>query len=356
MKRQLLLLILLGGVYMQVSAQEFVYDVDFISYFNNSEYHSDLQPSQTIFGTRLSPEIGVHFEDSLGGTHNMMVGVSYIQPFGSNWQSAKLFPTIYYQYKHNGFTANLGAIPYSHLIQALPDYLMSDSLTFAYPNIQGALFQYQSKWGFAEFLCDWRGMPSVTTREAFRLIINGQFNYNWFFTGGYGQLNHLANQSSGQPHLGVCDDIYINPFIGVNFSNKTPFDSLSLKAGYIVGMQRDRKHNITYTPQGAMIDLFARWKFLGIQNRFYTGDNLMPLYQEYGTLLNQGNSFYQSHIYNRTDLFIYLIQRQFVNCYFSWNLHYTENEKLGHQQQLVVRFNLDAIRHQNNKLTNLFGK
>ena len=356
MKKQLVLLVILSGFCTQTFAQKLMYDVDFITYFDNREYHSALQPSQTIFGTRLSPEIGVMFNDSLGGSHTLMAGVSYIQPFGANWKSAKLLPTIYYTYKIKGFTANLGAIPHSHLRNALPDYLMSDSMAFAYPNIQGALFQYQSKWGFAEFLCDWRGMPSATTREAFRLVIDGQFQYNWFFAGGYGQLNHLANKSSDQPNLGVCDDIYINPFIGVDFSNKTPLDSLSLKAGYIVGMQRDRKNNLTHIPQGAMVDLFVRWKFLGIQNRLYAGDNLMPLYHEYGTLLNQGNSFYQSPIYNRTDLFIYIIQRRFVNCYFAWNLHYTKGEKLGHQQQLIVRFNLDALNHQNGTLRSLFDK
>ena len=356
MKKQLVLFLLFAGIYTQVHAQTFSYDVDFITYFDNREYQSALQPSQTIFGTRLSPEIGVIFNDSLGGTHKMMAGVSYIQPFGAQWQAAKLIPTVYYQYKQSGFTVSLGAIPYTHLQHALPDYLMSDSMSFAYPNIQGALFQYQSKWGFAEFLCDWRGLPSSTTREAFRLIMNGQFHYDWFLAGGYGQLNHLANKSSDQPNLGVCDDSYVNPFIGVDFSNKTPFDSLSLKLGYLVGMQRDRKQNRTYTPQGATIDLFARWKFLGIQNRLYVGDNLMPLYGTYGTLLNQGNAFYQSPIYNRTDLMIYIIQRPFVNCYFAWNLHYTKGEKLGHQQQLVVHFNLDAIKHNSGRLQNLFDK
>ena len=82
----------------------------------------------------------------------------------------------------------------------------------------------------------------------------------------------------------------------------------------------------------------------------------MPLYGTYGTLLNQGNAFYQSPIYNRTDFMIYIIQRRFVNCYFAWNLHYTKGEKLGHQQQLVVHFNLDAIKHNSGRLQNLFDK
>jgi hypothetical protein len=72
MKKQLVLFLLFAGIYTQVHAQTFSYDVDFITYFDNREYQSALQPSQTIFGTRLSPEIGVIFNDSLGGTHKMM--------------------------------------------------------------------------------------------------------------------------------------------------------------------------------------------------------------------------------------------------------------------------------------------
>ena len=90
MKKQLVLFLLFAGIYTQVHAQTFSYDVDFITYFDNREYQSALQPSQTIFGTRLSPEIGAIFNDSLGGTHKLMAGVSYIQPFIINTHKADL--------------------------------------------------------------------------------------------------------------------------------------------------------------------------------------------------------------------------------------------------------------------------
>ncbi|MDD3404868.1 MAG: hypothetical protein PHH23_01180 [Paludibacteraceae bacterium] len=355
-KYKILIILFCSGFFQNICAQKFLYDVDFVTYFDNREYHSELQKSKTVFGMRLSPEIGIGLGDSLGGTHRVMAGASYIQPFGAYWESARVYPTIYYEYCQKGFTASLGAVPYSHMFHALPDYLMSDSMAYAYPNIQGALFQYVSKWGFAEFLCDWRGMESSDTREAFRLIVDGRFNYKWFLAGGYAQMNHLANKSDDQPNLGVCDDIYLNPFVGVDFSNKTPLDSLSFQVGYILGLQRDRKRELSYVPQGCKIDLFLRWRFLGLQNSFYVGNNLMPLYAECGTLLNQGNPFYQAQVYNRTDVFIYIIRRSFVNCYFSWNFHYTQGDKLSHQQQLIVRFNLDGLKHRNTKLRGVFDK
>jgi len=75
----------------------------------------------------------------------------------------------------------------------------------------------------------------------------------------------------------------------------------------------------------------------------------MPFYNKYKNALNQGDPFYQSKFYNRLDIFAFLIDKKFAKCYFSWNLHTTEHKKTYHQQQLIVIFNLDAIKSQKNK-------
>lgn len=335
----------------------FLYDVDFVTYFDNREFYDPLQPSQTIFGLRLAPTVGLQLQDSAGGTHTLMAGVSYKQPFGADWRKAKFHPIAYYQYRHKGFSISAGAVPYYNLQHAMPDYLQSDSLAFAYPNIQGALFQYASKWGYAEFFCDWRGMASSDVREAFRLVADGRFRYKWFFAGGYLQMNHLANKSADQPNLGVCDDVYANPFVGFDLTNITPLDSFSIQMGYLMGYQRDRKAEESHLLHGALADIYIGWRFIGLENRLYAGEGQMPLYTRYGSTLNQGNPYYNSKIYNRTDLFIYFVRRPFVTCYFAWNLHYTYGHKLGHQQQFVARFNLGGLKCDKSvKLHGLFDK
>ena len=55
-----------------------------------------------------------------------------------------------------------------------------------------------------------------------------------------------------------------------------------------------------------------------------------------------GDPFYQSRLYNRTDLFVYLYRSSFVNFYFSWNMHY-DGYHLQHQQQMIVRFRLEPL-------------
>ena len=69
----------------------------------------------------------------------------------------------------------------------------------------------------------------------------------------------------------------------------------------------------------------------------------MPLYSGYGPLVNQGDSRYQARIYNRMDVFFYLIRRSFVTAYAGWNLLYLEGYGLSHQQQVVCRFSLEPL-------------
>ena len=120
-------------------------------------------------------------------------------------------------------------------------------------------------------------------------------------------------------------------------------DSLSLQAGYIGSFQRDRVKQLQYFCHGFHADFYLGWRFIGVRNEFYYGDNQMPLYAGYGQILNQGDPRYQARIYNRTDIFFYLIRRSFVTAYAGWNLLYLDGYGLSHQQQVVCRFSLEPL-------------
>jgi len=338
------------------SKPRFLYNVDFSTYFDNREYRSPYQTARTLFAFRLSPEIGLGLTDVQGGSHRLMAGVHYTQPLGAGWKQVRFSPTAYYDYDYRGFSVALGAIPFTHRIEVLPDWLQYDSIAYARPNIQGALMSYSSRWGFAEFMCDWRGAQLPEQREMFRLVLNGEFRWKWLTAGGYFTLNHKANYAPPTPREGVCDDIFIHPRVGVNLSGYVPLDSLVLRTGYIVGIQNHRDAHLSQIPQGVLVELFLNWRFLGLRNVFYYGGNMLPYYAEFGADLHQGDPFYQSGLYNRTDVFAYLYRNNFVNCCFSWNLHY-DGHHLQHQQQLIVYFSLDGFkRNKELKLRGFFGK
>jgi hypothetical protein len=335
----------------------FAYDTDFLLYFDNREYdRTPGQRSQTIFGVRLAPEIGVQIADSTESKHRLMAGVSYNQPFGASWGKITVKPTIYYRIETKGFDINLGFVPYRYLKENLPEYLLSDSISYYNSNLQGALFQYESEMGFASLMADWRGMYSEETREAFRVIIGGQYRYKWLQAGGYAMLNHLAN--STQTNC-VYDDIMINPYVGVNLGEiVAPLDSFNIRLGYIGGFQRERATDTALFTHAFNAELFLRWRFLGFKQSFYYGDSLYPLYEKQQATLNMGDPWYKSKLYSRTDFFIYLYNNRFVNCYFSFNLHVNETGNVNCQQQIIAQFNLGKVfsKKGSPKLKSLLGK
>lgn len=182
---------------------------------------------------------------------------------------------------------------------------------------------------------------SHETREAFRIVGGGKFKYNWLYAGGYAQLNHLSHNADSI--LGVCDDIVINPLVGVSLGHLTPLDTLSLQVGYIGSFQRDRRAEEQWFAHGFHAEFCLTWRFIGFRDAFYFGQNQMPLYPQYGQLVNQGDPKYQARIYNRTDIFFYLIRRPFVTAYAGWNLLYVHGHGLSHQQQVVCRFSLEPL-------------
>ena len=341
---------------LPLGAQEFRYGVDMVSFFDNREYGADFQKSQTLIGVRLSPEIGLEIADENGGNHRIMAGVHALQPFGATFGECQLSPTAYYSYGKDGFSMHLGAVPYVKLYEDLPSYLMYDSTALYHPNLLGGLFQYRNGRWQAEFLCDWFSQKNCERHEAFRLIGQGRYHGRLWFAGARFQMNHLA--SNGLQRTGACDDLVLHPYVGLDFTGHIPVDSLSFHLGWIQEYEWPRHYwDSPALPGGLMLNVEARWKFLGLSENLYVGDNLFPCYVPEGKSqrLNQGDPFYQSECYSRTDLFAYLVRTPFVSCLFSWNLHYTREYGLDHQQQLIVRFSTDGI-GQKAKLRNLYNK
>lgn len=353
----LLLLCLLPFLSEAKLPVKFLYDADFMFYFDNIE--SDRSPyadSQTLTGVRLAPEIGVGIADSTYGDHRLMAGVVYLQPFGAGWDAGKLQLTAYYSFAKSGFSMQLGFLPYRNLIESLPDYLQSDSLNYYNANIQGALFQYQSRKGFASIFLDWRIMPAADKREAFRVVGTGQYRKEWFNVGAWAQLNHLACSKPYIDGEGVCDDLLLNPYVGFDLGKVTPLDSFSIRAGYMLGIQRDRAAGLDYICNGGILEIFLRWRFIGFKNSTYYGNPQFPLYDTYGSLLNRGDSYYQASFYNRSDIFFYIYNNRFVNCYVSANFMISDGN-FSCSQQITAQFLLSRIWQKDAaKLRTQFGK
>ena len=319
--------------------QQFRWSVDAGSVFENREGDDHYSPDQTITFTRLSPEVGFSF---LGGMHSIMGGVSWYQPLGNGWNGYKLTPTVYYRYMSPSWRLSLGMLPRTQLMEQLPTVLMSDSLRYTEPNIRGALVQYVHERGFMELALDWRSLQTEAQREAFSVYFHGRWNAAWALElGGRLQVNHLAKTSNATPDQNVNDDISVNPYAGLNLARFTPrLDSLNVRAGLMLQLERDRGTGVWHRPCGFMLDATVEWRFLGVDEHLFVGSNLYPLYPKYGAMLNMGDPNYQAKVYSRTNVYAYIFRNRFMNLYASLDFHYTP-DAFAFWQKIALRVYID---------------
>lgn len=334
------------GIVTAYSQQSLKWSVDFNTIFENREGDDYYSPDQTIFLTRLSPEVGISM---LGGKHNLSGGVSWIQPCGNGWRDYKLCPTLYYQFKSETWRFAFGMMPRTLLMEPMHTVEWSDSMTYYQPNIRGVLLQYVKPKGFFELSLDWRSLQTDTQREAFNVNFSGQWRPKGaLILGGRMHLNHLAKTRINNETQNVNDDIMLNPYVGLDLARHTALDSFVIKAGPILQMERDRGQGDWHKPAGVLIDAVAEWKWLGVKETFYAGDNLYPLYPKYGSQFNMGDPNYQAKLYSRTNVYAYIFRNQFLNLEASLDFHYTK-EAFAFWQKVVLRVYVDQLTYKSRK-------
>lgn len=282
---------------------EFKWNIELNSVFDNRECDARYTPTKTYFFTQLAPEIGVSFDS---GRHAVMGGAVWNQPIGCEWDGHRISPTLYYLYSGTRWQFAMGMVPYRHLIRPLPNYIQSDSTRYFQHNIRGVMARYLGDEGFMQALVDWRGMQGHDRREAFDIIVMGEWQrpHRIFLAGGLIMLNHLAKQSNPPADQYVVDNFVANPYIGIDLSALShPIDSLTFRAGTLASMTRDRADGHCHTSAGLWADIAVSWWRLSLQNTLcLSGKPLFPLYSQFGSLLHEGEPFYASDFYNRTTI------------------------------------------------------
>ena len=322
-----------------LAAQEVEWSVDASVLLNNREGGDLRTPDQTFFFTRLAPEVGISMMD---GQHVLKGGVVWYQPMVDDLSGYKVLPTLYYRYNSpTGWHITAGLMPRSLMVERMPRYLWSDSLNYCQPNVRGIMAQLIKPAGYAEVAVDWRQMQTEKQREAFSTVLNT----DWRITGplrlgGHLQYSHLAKSASHAQGEFVNDDLLINPMLGLDFSHRTLLDSLRINAGAIITMQRNREDNRWLNQAGFIATATARWRWLQLDETFYAGKPLYPLYSLHGSLLNLGDPYYDNKLYSRTDLTAHVVSNRFVDLSASLMFHATDHFT-GFWQQVSCRFYID---------------
>lgn len=206
----LALLISGGGL----KAQKLLVGADFETRFDNREYaNNDFNESQTLFSARLTPQIGVEWQQK----NRLILGVEMLQNFGQyNPQGDRFLsdvkPLMYYRFKTANVQANAGIFNRKELMGDYSSAFFSDSTRFYHNRLSGFLGRYvstQREKTYVEMAIDWEGMYSEASREMFRILSAGRYTTSCGFYFGYAfSMFHFAGSKLNE---NVTDNLLLNP-------------------------------------------------------------------------------------------------------------------------------------------------
>jgi len=335
MDSALLKFIFIGSLFLfslQATAQQrqFEYYVPFFGFADNREYTNTVHPPQTIFGARISPEVGF----LLDSTHRLRVGLHITKEFGSEENDFLYNPILYYQYVKPKVDFYLGFFPRAGLLDQYPLPLLNDTLRYFRPNIEGIFLKLKLGKGYQTAWIDWTSRQTATNRETFLTGTSGRQVMGNFFLDNHFVLYHYAGPAEPIPDDHIRDNAALMFRLGVDLTRKNFFDSLSLSVAWLGSFDRLRNVYDWQTPSGFQYGFFVQKQNFYCNTFLYTGE---------GQSIAYGDSFYKAPVYGRADFGYEFIKHKAVRIRFVFSLHYIE-EALDNQQLLMVRISTDNLK------------
>lgn len=340
----------------KLSAQpRFAYDLDFSTHFDNGEYAgSSFKPSSTIFGARINPMVGFTLKQGKN-RHKLMAGFDLTREFADEFEGRKYLYDIdfYYSYTRkihkSALSVTAGIFPRKFSAADWSTAFFSDRYTFYNPFMTGLLISYKGRKSNFELGCDWMWKKSQTRREKFMIFSSGQGALTDWFSLGY--MAYMLHFASSHTVFGVCDNILAEPYLRFDFAKMAGIQKLSLSAGWLQALQRDRVQVGKFVaPFSGDICLRVQHWGVGVENRTYIGKNLMPLFNDcdsagnqYGTLLYLGDPFFQSPFYNRLNIYYAPKICRGLDIKAELLFHFGAKGLLGNQQMITVALNLSEL-------------
>jgi hypothetical protein len=306
--------------------QQLETNFNFHGFADNREYAKSGRLSQTIFGARFSPEVGV----LLDSTHRLRVGVNLFHEFGSSEFIEKADPVIYYQYQKKAWDFYLGAFPRINLLDDYPRILLNDTLNYFRPNIEGMLVKYETAKFKQNIWIDWTSKQTNENREAFLFGFSGKYQPGRFFVSHYAYMFHNAFSKMPPADQYLQDNGAVLVELGLDLGKPLFLDSLTISAGAMASIERTRGLTGIEIPKGFISNVYAAYKKFDIQNTFYAGQ---------GHFLINGDKFYTSDVYDRLDIGFTPIMFKNIQGKFICSLHFVDGV-IDSQQAFSLRYNL----------------
>lgn len=302
-------------------SQNFEYQILFEGIGDNREFFNPLAYPQTILGSRGAFEAGIEMDN-----HRIRGGLSHLFEFGSDIDFHQPKLTLYYQFEDQGKTFFFGAFPRRGKIN-FPLAMLSDTLLYYRPNIEGIFLESRWEWGKQNVFVDWTSRQTDFERENFLVGFSGEIAHKNLFFENYILLFHNAG-----PRIDVPGD-HIKDYLGFAFragirTNKTSEIKAHVKAGILHSSFRERSVTDGFVNGASLFaEAKANYKSLGIKSVLSAGGSHK---------FSFGDEFYKAENYLRTDLIWNFINHPKIKGRFNYSFHVIDWNDLDQQQQLSI--------------------
>ncbi len=301
-------------------SQTLLFHSDFHQILDNREYFSKYGYPQTILGARLNLMGGVQLDTN----HAILGGLNYMYEYGGNIDEVPIQINLFYRYQDEHTKVCFGSFPRRGLLN-YPLMMLTDTLNYYRPNIDGGFLGYSGKWGNVNVWCDWTSRQTETRRESFLAGIFGQFKYRFLYLDYYAYMFHFAGDATKAQH--IRDNGSESAFLGVDLSFLSRYiQTLKVDVGIVASYDRVRPNPYVHYA-GLMSRIHLHFKRFGADAVIYSGNRQQIAY---------GDQLYTSGQYQRLDLFIVPFKSKQVSSRFSFNMHFIKGEMNTSQQLSII--------------------
>jgi hypothetical protein len=294
----------------------------FTGIVDNREYFNSVQTGKTILGGRISALAGLRFDSTRG----IAGGLTALQQYGSRDLIDQTRLYLYYHSTGRPLTFYFGVFPRQQLL-SYPLMLLSDSLDYYRPQIEGTLLQIQGRLGVENVWVDWTGMIKGPAHESFLCGISGTTAYRFGCVRHYFLYYHYAHSELRPADEYIKDNGGGMIQAGVRFYQRGPIDSLRIFAGYAGSFSRVRDNSSPWsTGQSGIFEAFVDLPRGGLHVLYNNGTPQR---------LDWGDSFYRGRSYCRTDFTVLPICSENVRARFTLALHFIDRH-IDHQEIFLL--------------------
>jgi len=304
-----------------INAQEIAWHCGFQGFVDNREYFNSVQTDGTYLGARISPQCVFR----LLPAHAITAGINYLYEFGSRWDRHLPRTLLYYRFQNPQSEFCIGAFPREKYLD-YPLALLSDTLMYFRPQIEGGLLNHRNDAGNVTIWLDWLSRQTTARREAFCVGENGRMACGHFFLSQFGVLNHYALTRNSPPTENIRDNGATVIQAGCAGADVFKLDSLYFSLGVLASYDRWRHVSGWQTAAGWYTEGGADYRQWRLTVNFYHGQRHQIM---------SGDRFYRAPTYGRADLIFRALDSPKAKIAVTGSIHYIER-RLDFSQKLTV--------------------